>query len=118
MQVKLNLNQFFSALNNKLQTCCHPEFLLNKKYQNVYTKLYDHLWDKIYTGIQTYFGNPDQSTKAMDINREADGSVLFELLERAAKERNDRTSEQMRDLVAGGDHPWQQPHHKPSYGLN
>ena len=37
------------------------------------------------------------------------GSVLFALLKRAAKERNARTSEQMRVLAARVDHPWQHP---------
>ena len=38
-----------------------------------------------------------------------DGSVLFELLKKAAEEKNARTSERMRDLAERGKHPWQQP---------
>jgi hypothetical protein len=34
---------------------------------------------------------------------------LFELLKKAAEEKNARTSERMRDLVERGEHPWQQP---------
>jgi hypothetical protein len=56
-----------------------------------------------------FFSNFDKCTKARNIISEADGSVSFELLKRAAEERNACISEQMRDLAAGGDHPWQQP---------
>jgi hypothetical protein len=35
--------------------------------------------------------------------------VSFELLKKAAKGKNARTSERMRDLAERGEHPWQQP---------
>ena len=38
-----------------------------------------------------------------------DDSVSLEQLKRAAEEKNARTSEWMRDWIALGDHPWQQP---------
>ena len=97
------------ALNNNFQKCSHPEFLLNKKFQNAHTKSYAKLWDKMYSEIWSFFGNPDKCTKARNIISEGDGSVSFELLKRAAEERNARTSERIRDLVARGYHPWQQP---------
>jgi len=31
--VKAYPDKFFSALNNNFQTCCHPEFLLNERFQ-------------------------------------------------------------------------------------
>ena len=108
--IKAHPNKFFSALNDKVQMSCHPEFLLNKRYQNDYTKSYAKLWDKIYSEIDfLVISYLDKCTKAGNIISEADGSVSFELLKRAAEERNACTSEQMRLLAAGGDHPWQQP---------
>ena len=49
--IKAHPNKFFSALNDKFQMSCHPEFLLNKRYHNDCTKLYAKLWDKIYSEI-------------------------------------------------------------------
>jgi hypothetical protein len=66
------------------------------------------LWDEIYSEIRSYFGNPDKCTEANNIIIELEGSVSFELLKRAAEEKNARTSEQMRDLAERGKHPWQQ----------
>jgi hypothetical protein len=106
---KVHPDKFFSALEDSFQTCCHPEFLLNKRYINAYTKDYAKLWDEIYSKIRSYFGNPDKCTEANNIIIELGGSVLFELLKRAAEEKNARTSERMRDLVERGEHPWQQP---------
>jgi hypothetical protein len=37
------------------------------------------------------------------------GSVSFELLKKAAEEKNARTSKRLRDLAEKGEHPWQQP---------
>ena len=34
--VKAHPDKYFSALNVNFQTCCHPEFLLNKKFRNAY----------------------------------------------------------------------------------
>ncbi len=44
--MKVNPEKIFSALNDKLQTCCHPEFQLNKRYQNEFEELYGKLLDK------------------------------------------------------------------------
>jgi len=55
------------------------------------------------------FGNPDKCTEASsNIMSEADDSVSFELFKRAAEEKHARTSEQI-DLIAQGNHRWQQP---------
>jgi hypothetical protein len=67
------------------------------------------LWDEIYSEIRSYFGNPDKYIEANNIIIRLEGSVLFELLKRAAEEKNAHTSKRMRDLVARGEHPWQQP---------
>ena len=32
--VKSHPDKLFSAWHDKFQMCCHPEFLLNKRYQN------------------------------------------------------------------------------------
>ena len=64
------------------------------------------LWDEIYSEIRSYFGNPDKCTEANNIIIELEGSVSFELLKKAAKEKNARTSERMRDLAERGEHPW------------
>jgi hypothetical protein len=32
--IKAHSNKFVSAGHNNFQTCCHPEFLINKKYRN------------------------------------------------------------------------------------
>ena len=100
---------FFSALEDSFQTCCHPEFLLNKRYINAYTEDYAKLWDEIYSKIYSYFDNPDKCTEANNIIIKLDGSVSYELLKRAAEEMNARTSERMRELAERGEHPWQQP---------
>ena len=106
-------DKFFSALKDSFQTCCHPEFLLNERYRNEHTKQYAKLWDEIYSEIRSYFGNPDNCTQANNIIIKLEGSVSFELLKRAAEEKNARTSVQMRDrmrdLAERGEHPWQQP---------
>jgi hypothetical protein len=107
--VKVHPDKFFSALEDSFQTCCHPEFLLNKRYRNAYTEDYAKLWDEIYSKIRSYFGNPDKCTEANNIIIELEGSVSFELLKKAAEEKNARTSERMRDLAERGEHPWQQP---------
>ena len=49
--VKAHPNTFFSTLNDKLQTCCHPEFLINKKFRNEHSESYAYLWDVIYSKI-------------------------------------------------------------------
>ena len=49
--IKAHPDKFFSALSDKFQTCCHPEFLLNKLYQNEYTQFYAEVWDDIYSDI-------------------------------------------------------------------
>ena len=67
------------------------------------------MWDEIYSEIRSYFGNPDKCTEANNIIIELEGSVSFELLKKAAEEKNARTSKRMRDLVERGEHPWQQP---------
>jgi hypothetical protein len=68
------------------------------------------LWDEIYSKIRSYFGNSDKCIEeANTIIIGLEGSVSFELLKRAAEEKNARTSKRMRGLVARGEHPWQQP---------
>ena len=99
----------FSALEDSFQTCCHPEFLLNKQYRNEHTKRYAELWDEIYSEIQSYFGNPDECIEGNNIVMKVDGSVSFELLKKAAEEKNARTSKRLIDLAERGEHPWQQP---------
>ena len=79
--------------------CCHPEFLQNKKYRNEYTQFYVEVWDDIYSNIW-YLGFLDKCTEAWNIIKEVVGFKSFELLERAAKERNARTSEWLRELAA------------------
>ncbi len=106
--VKAHPDKFISALKDNFQTCCHPEFLLNERYRNEHTERYAKLWDEIYFEIRSYFGNPDKCTKANNIIIELEDSVSFELLKKAAKEKNARTSERMRDLAERGEHPWQQ----------
>jgi hypothetical protein len=105
--VKAHQDMFFSALEDNFQTCCHPEFLLNKMYKNAYTEGYVKLWDEIYSEIRSYFGNPDKCTEANNIIIELDGSVSFELLKRAAEENNARISKRLSDLAERGEHPWQ-----------
>jgi hypothetical protein len=100
---------FFSALDDSFQTCCHPEFLLNERYQNEHTEGYAKLWDEIYSEIRYNFGNPDKCTEGNNIVMKVVGSVSFELLKKAAEEKNARTSKQLRDLAEIGEHPWQQP---------
>jgi hypothetical protein len=112
--VKAHPDKFFSALKDSFQTCCHPEFLLNERYRNEHTEgYYAKLWDEIYSEIRSYFGNPDKCTQANNIVMKVVGSVSFELLKKAAEEKNARTSERMRgrmrDLAERGEHPWQQP---------
>jgi hypothetical protein len=111
--VKAHPDKFFSALKDSFQTCCHPEFLLNERYRNEHTERYAKLWDEIYSEIRSYFGNPDKCTEGNNIVMKVVGSVSFELLIKAAEEKNARTSEQMRvrmrDLAERGEHPWQQP---------
>jgi hypothetical protein len=107
--VKAHPDKFFSALEDSFQTCCHPEFLLNKQYRNEHTKRYAELWDEIYSEIRSYFGNPDKCIEGNNIVMKVDGSVSFELLKKAAEEKNACTSEQLRDLAERGEHPWQQP---------
>ena len=102
-------DKFFFALEDSFQTCCHPEFLLNKRYRNEHTKRYAKLWDEIYSEIRSYFGNPDKCIKANNIIIELEGSGSFELLKKSVEEKNARTSERMRDLVERGEHSWQQP---------
>ena len=95
---------FFSALEDYFQMCCHPEFLLNK-----HTEGYAKLWDETFSIIQSFFGNHDKCTKANNIISELVGSASFELIKRAAKEKNARTSKRLSDLAEIGEHPWQQP---------
>jgi hypothetical protein len=107
--VKAHRDKFFSALKDSFQTCCHPEFLLNERYRNEHTEGYAKLWDEIYSEIRSYFGNPEKCTEANKIIIELEGSVSFELLKRAAEEKNARTSKRLSDLAERGEHPWQQP---------
>ena len=107
--IKAYPDKFFSALNNNFQTCCHPEFLLNERFRNEHTEWNAKLWDEIYSKIRSYFGNPDKCTKANNIIMQVDGSVSFELLKKAAEEKNACTSKRLRELSAIGEHPWQQP---------
>ena len=107
--VKAHPDKFFSALKDSFQTCCHPEFLLNERYLNEHTPRYAKLWDEIYSEIRSYFGNPDKCTEANNIITGLEGSVSFELLKKAAKEKNARTSKRLSDLAERGEHPWQQP---------
>ena len=107
--VKAHPDKFFSALKDSFQTCCHPEFLLNERYRNEHTKRYAKLWDEIYSEIRSYSGNPDKCTEANNIIIGLVGSVSFELLKKAAEEKNARTSERLSDLAERGEHPWQQP---------
>jgi hypothetical protein len=107
--VKAHPDKFFSALEDSFQTCCHPEFLLNKQYRNEHTKRYAELWDEIYSEIRSYFGNPDKCIEGNNIVMKVDGSVSFELLKKAAEEKNACTSKRLRDLAERGEHPWQQP---------
>jgi hypothetical protein len=107
--VKVHPDKFFSALKDSFQTCCHPEFLLNERYRNEHTERYAELWDEIYSEIRSYFGNPDKCIEGNNIVMKVVGSVSFELLKKAAEEKNARTSERMRDLAERGEHPWQLP---------
>jgi len=91
--VKAHPDKFFSALNYSFQTCCHPEFLLTERYRNEHTPRYAKLWDEIYSEIRSYSGNPDKCTEANNIITGLVGSVSFELLRKAAEEKNARTSE-------------------------
>ncbi len=97
---KAHPDKFFLALSNKFQTCCHPEFPLNKKYRNEYTQFYAEVWDDIYSDIQSFLVFLDKCTKAWNIIKEVVGSLSFELLKRSAEERNARTSERLRELAA------------------
>jgi hypothetical protein len=99
---------FFSALEEYFQMCCHPEFLLNKQYK-MHTEGYAKLWDETFSIILSFFGNHDKCTKANNIISELVGSASFELIKRAAKEKNARTSKRLSDLAEIGEHPWQQP---------
>ena len=67
------------------------------------------LWDEIFSEIRSYFGNPHKCTEGNNIVMKVDGSVSFELIKRAAEEKNARTSQQLSDLAEKGEHPWQQP---------
>ena len=67
------------------------------------------MWDEIYSEIRSYFGNPEKCTETNNIIIELEGSVSFELLKRAAEEKNARTSKRLSDLAERGEHPWQQP---------
>jgi hypothetical protein len=128
--VKAHPDKFLSALNNIFQTCCHPEFLLNKMFRNEHTEWYAKLWDEIYSEIQSFLGNHDECTKANSIVMKVEGYVLSELLKRAVEAKHACTSEQLREswqhpefikahskctseglreLAAIGDHPWQHP---------
>ena len=97
--VKTHQDMFFLALEDYFQTCCHPEFLINKQYKNAYTKGYAKVWDEIYSKIRSFFGNPDKCTQANNIIIELDGSVLFELRKRAAEENDARTTKRLIDLA-------------------
>jgi len=103
--VKTHQDMFFLALEDYFQTCCHPEFLINKQYKNAYTKGYAKVWDEIYSKIRSFFGNPDKCTQANNIIIELDGSVLFELRKRAAEENDARTTKRLIDLAERGEHP-------------
>ena len=96
VKVDFHPGKFFSALQDSFQTCCHPEFLLNERYQNEHTERYAKLWDEIYSEIRSYFGNPDKCIEGNNIVMKVDGSVSFELLKKAAEEKNARTSKRLR----------------------
>ena len=75
----------------------------------MHTEGYAKLWDETFSIIQSFFGNHDKCTKANNIISELVGSASFELIKRAAKEKNARTSKRLSDLAEIGEHPWQQP---------
>jgi hypothetical protein len=94
--------KFYSASVEKYSTCCHPEALLNKKYLNEHTLQYASDWDTIFSDMRNDFGVSSKCDQAANIISQVEGSVSFELMERAAKERNKRISERLLALSALG----------------
>ncbi len=101
--------KFYSASAEKYITCCHPEALLNKKYLNKHTPDHASRWDLIYSDMRDDLGVSLKCFLGENIIKLIKGSVSFELMERAAKEKNKRNSERLLVLSALGQHPWQQP---------
>ena len=101
--------KFYSASAEKYITCCHPEALLNKKYLNEHTPGYASTWDKMYSDVRYDLGVSFKCDLAENIINQVKGSVSFELMVLAAKEKNERNSERLLTLSALGQHPWQQP---------
>ena len=102
--VKENPNTFFSVpmsererleCNSKkadeIETSCHPEFLLNQLYLNMYTAMHALRWDYMYTQIRIYLGDTSCAcTVGSDIIEKS--GVSFELLKLAEQERNERNT--------------------------
>jgi hypothetical protein len=101
--------KFYSASAEKYATCCHPEALLNKQYCNEHTPGYATTWDKMYSDIRNDLGVSLKCDLAKNIIDQVKGSVSFELMLLAAKEKNKRNSERLLALSELGQHPWQQP---------
>jgi hypothetical protein len=117
--VNENPNTFFSVpiserkrlrCNSKkadeIETSCHPEFLLNKLYLNMYTGYHALRWDYMYTQIRRYLVDTSSAcTVGNDIILES--GVSFDLLKLAEQERNERNSQRQMEKMRMGTHSFQ-----------
>jgi hypothetical protein len=88
---------------DEIETSCHPEFLLNKLYLNMYTAMHALRWDYMYTQISIYLGDTSSTcTVGSDIIKES--GVSFDLLKLAEQERNQRNSQRQKEKIRMGTH--------------
>ena len=110
MYPKEHPETFFSAPSTKeyeILTKCHPEFLLNEMYRNEHTPFYATCSDLVYTIVRAYLGNQVGCTEANNIIKKVGGSAGFEILIRAAQERNKRNSKRQSKKMKTGTHQFQ-----------
>ncbi len=107
--ISANPGKFFSASEDEYEMSCHPEAFLNKEYKNANTYKHAKIWDKIYSCIFLYLGNLLKCQEAVNIINNNEDSWSYELLKKAAVEKNKRTSECLLAQSTFGMHAWQQP---------
>ncbi len=69
-----NPDKFFSLTNDKYETCCHPEALLNIGFWNGNQIRFAPEWDLIFTAIRKFCGDVTECSVAGDLVKEKPGS--------------------------------------------
>jgi hypothetical protein len=88
-----NPDKFFSNSEEELEIACHPEYLNNRKFMQMYKVEYAEKSDQLFNKVRQYFNISSECTDGVDMVSLKKGTPAYEFLLRKEKERAERQKE-------------------------